>query len=150
LGYIHSLKTLSAANYNVYGAIMEVFYDVYQDQFQLLDYVFAIEERLLVMLPHGSEDGRMFNRASQEVSEDFVLKIAAGLVAYMAEKFDINKEEISIAAAPCYPVALRQNVNHLDILGDWNTPTWAEMDSIDMAFVIKSWHCTVRRGYNNC
>jgi hypothetical protein len=62
----------------------------------------------------------------------------------MAQEYSVDAESIHIAAAPCYPNAVRKNMESIEILGDWDSPTYAAKDSIDWAFVIKSWESTVR------
>jgi hypothetical protein len=125
-------------------------YEFRHSQFQGLDYVFSEETNTLVMLPHGDEDGKMYNRGGQEISEAKILEIANIIRSAFARKYTINESEITISAAPCYPNTVHKNVKSLEILGDWNTPTWAAPDAIGLAFIIKSHDCSVRAGWNNC
>ena len=120
------------------------FWEYLDDQFQGLDYVYSPEDKLFVMLPHGNESGAIFDRAGNEITEEFVYKIAEMLRIYVSGLYAVEPESIQIAAAPCYPNQVRQNMKRIEVLGDWDTPTYAAKDSIDWAFVIKSWNITIR------
>ena len=130
---------------------MFVYYNFTQSQFQGLDYVIVRDDGLrLIMLPHGSKEGRMFDRANNEVSEDFVLRIAAIIREAVAKRDNFSEEDMQIAAAPCYPNLVRTKVESLEIMGDWDSYTWASPDAIDMSFIIKSHECSVRPNSSDC
>jgi hypothetical protein len=120
------------------------FYEYEQKDYQGLDYVYCKDDKLLIMLPHGSEDGRIFDRSKTEISEETLLKWAELIRAAFARRYELNASDLKIAVAPCYPNAVRQKLNSVEVLGDWDTPTWAAPDAIEMSFIIKSHETTVR------
>jgi hypothetical protein len=124
---------------------MFVYYNYTQGQFQGLDYVFVREAGLsLIMLPHGNKEGQLFDRGGNEVNEAFILEIAEIIRNSFAINEAFEASQCSIVAAPCYPKSASQIVEKLEILGNWDTPTYATEDLIGFQFVIKSWELTVR------